>query len=116
VRAIELCDDVLRVNRSDAMAHRTRAVALSKLGRHGAARSGILRALEIEPRHWPNVYEAAVIANIAGFEEEGTARLQQAIRLGANVEDIKRDPEFANLAKTGRLQAIISGARSSPEP
>jgi tetratricopeptide (TPR) repeat protein len=116
LHAIELCDDVIRVNRNDGTAHRTRAVALAKLGRAEAARSAILRALEIEPQHWPNVYEAAVIANIAGFEEEAAARLQQAVRLGANVEDIKRDPEFANLAKTGRLQAIISGARSSPEP
>jgi tetratricopeptide (TPR) repeat protein len=114
-RTIELSDEVIRVNSNEATALRTRAVALAKLGRNGAARSAILRALEIEPQHWPNVYEAAVIANIAGAEDEAVARLQQAIRLGANVEDIKRDPEFANLAKTGRLQAIIAGARSSPE-
>ena len=115
VRAVELCDDILRINANDAEAHRTRAVALAKLGRDSAAREAILRALEIEPRRWSNVYEAGVIANIAGAEEEAVARLAQAIRLGASAEDIRRDPEFANLAKTGRLDAVISGARSTSE-
>jgi tetratricopeptide (TPR) repeat protein len=115
-RAAELCEDAIRVNPKDARAHRTRAVALAKLGENQAARSAILRALEVEPTRWSNVYEAGVIANIAGDEAEAVARLEQAIRLGASVEDIRRDPEFANLKKTGRLEAIISGVRSTPEP
>ena len=114
-RAVELCDNALRINNNDALAHRTRASALAKLGRHQQARAAILRALEIEPKRASSVYEAAVIANIAKADDEAGARLEQAIRLGYSVEDIKRDPEFANLAKTGRLQAIIAGARSSPE-
>ncbi|HYK02365.1 MAG TPA: protein kinase [Thermoanaerobaculia bacterium] len=114
-RAVDLCDDLIRVNRDDAELYRTRAVALAKLGRTDAARQAILRALEVEPRMPANVYEASVIANIAGSEEEAVARLEQAVRLGATVERIKRDPEFANLAKKGRLNAIISGARSAPE-
>jgi tetratricopeptide (TPR) repeat protein len=114
-RAAELCEDAIRVNPKDARAHRTRAVALAKLGERQAARSEILRALEVEPTRWSNVYEAGVIANIAGDEAEAIARLEQAIRLGASVEDMRRDPEFANLKKTGRLEAIISGARSTPE-
>ncbi|HEX8619638.1 MAG TPA: tetratricopeptide repeat protein, partial [Thermoanaerobaculia bacterium] len=113
-RSVELCDQALRVNPNDGQAHRTRAVSLAKLGQTQAARAAILRALEIEPRRWSNVYEASVIASAAGFEDEAVARLEQAIRLGASVEDIKRDPEFANLAKAGRLQAIISGVRSTP--
>jgi serine/threonine-protein kinase len=115
-RAVELCESAIRVNSKDAQAHRTRAVALAKLGQNQAARSAILRALEQESTRWSNVYEASVIANIAGDEDEAIARLEQAIRLGASVEDIRRDPEFANLKKTGRLEAIISGARSTPEP
>ncbi len=115
VRAIEISDEVLRVNRNDSQAHRTRASALAKLGRHREARAAILRALEIEPQRAANVYEAALIANIAHDEDEASVRLEQAIRLGYGIEDVKRDPEFANFAKTGRLQAIISGARSSAE-
>ncbi|HYO77398.1 MAG TPA: protein kinase [Thermoanaerobaculia bacterium] len=114
-RTLELCDDLLRVNRNDAEVQRTRAVAFAKLGNTAAARAAILRALEIEPRLSANAYEAAVIANLAGFEEEASARLQQAIRLGANIQNIRRDPEFANLAKGGRLDAIISDARSTSE-
>ncbi|HYO79186.1 MAG TPA: hypothetical protein VE010_22165, partial [Thermoanaerobaculia bacterium] len=85
------------------------------LGRHREARAAILRALEIEPQRASSIYEAAVIANAAKAEDEASARLEQAIRLGYSVEDVKRDPEFANLAKTGRLDAIVSGARSSPD-
>jgi tetratricopeptide (TPR) repeat protein len=115
-RAVELCESAIRVNSKDAQAHRTRAVALAKLGQTQAARAAILRALEQESTRWPNIYEASVIANIAGDEDEAIARLEQAIRLGASVEDIRRDPEFANFKKTGRLEAIISGARSTSEP
>ncbi len=115
-RAVELCESAIRVNSKDAQAHRTRAVALAKLGQTQAARASILRALEQEPTRSDNIYEASVIANIARDEDEAIARLEQAIRLGASVEDIRRDPEFANFKKTGRLEAIISGARSTSEP
>jgi tetratricopeptide (TPR) repeat protein len=115
LRAVDLSSNAIRVNRNDAQAYRTRASALAKLGQHRAARAAILRALEIEPQRSMNVYEAAVIANIAGEHDETRARLEQAIRLGYSVGDIQRDPEFANLAKSGRLSTIISGARSSPD-
>lgn len=115
LRAIEICDGVLRVNRNDSQAHRTRASALAKLGRHREARAAILRALELEPQHSANVYEAAIIANVAGDTDEASVRLEQAIRLEYSVQHVTRDPEFANFAKTGRLQSIISGARSSAE-
>ena len=114
-RAIDLADDAIRINRNDAPAHRTRAVALAKLGRQQPARASILRALEIEPQRDANAYEAAVIANIGGDEEEALARLEQALRFGANIHDIQRDPEFANLAKSGRLKGISDGVRSNPQ-
>ena len=57
------------------------------------------------------VYEAAVAANISGSEDDAAARLEQALRLGYNADDIERDPEFANLKKSGRLQRIVQAAR-----
>ncbi len=111
-RAIELCDAAIRINPNDARAYRTRASALAKLGRQREARTSILRALELQPKNAPNAYEAAVIAIIAGSEEEATARIEQALRLGYSPDDLLRDPEFAALKKSGRLQAIISGSRS----
>jgi serine/threonine-protein kinase len=114
-RALTLCDDTLRVNPGDARAHRTRACALAKVGRHREARAAILRALELEPKLATNAYEAAVIANIGSDEEETTARIEQALRLGYDAKDLQRDPEFAALRKSGRLDAIITGFRSNPE-
>ena len=111
-RAIELCDEAIRVNPSDAAAYRSRGSALAKVGRVREARAAILRALELEPRLESNVYEAAVIANIAGSEEEAISYLEQALRLGYNGGNILRDPEFANLKKSGRLQSVITGFRS----
>jgi tetratricopeptide (TPR) repeat protein len=113
-RAVQLCDDAIRVNPSDSRAYMSRASALAKLGRQRQAHASILRALELEPQYAANVYEAAVIANIGANEEETVARLEQALRLGYNPDDIQRDPEFANLRKSGRLQAIIAGYRSTP--
>ena len=114
-RAVELCDDSIRINPSDSSAYTSRASSLAKLGRHREARASILRALELAPRNASNVYEAAVVANLAGSEEDAIARLEQAVRLGYNSDDMLRDPEFANLRKSGRLQAIIAGTRSSPQ-
>ena len=112
-RAIELCDEEIRVNPSDAFAHAARAAALAKIGRVREGRTGILRALELAPSDPSYVYDAAVIANIAGVEDEAVARLEQAIRLGFTAASVKNDPEFANLQKSGRLQAIVQSPRSS---
>jgi tetratricopeptide (TPR) repeat protein len=112
-RAVDLADAAIRVNRNDSQAHRTRGSALAKLGDERGARAAILRALEVEPQRGANAYDAAVIANIAGDEEETLARIEQAIRFGYSVFDIERDPEFANLRKSGRLNSIIQAARSS---
>jgi tetratricopeptide (TPR) repeat protein len=112
-RAIELCDEAIRINPADSRAHVTRASALAKLGREREARASILRALEIEPQHASNVYEAATIANIGGSEDDALARIEQALRLGYNPDDMLRDPELANLKKSGRLQSVIAEHRSS---
>ncbi len=112
-RAVELCDEAIRINPADSRAHVTRASSLAKLGREREARAAILRALEIEPQHASNVYEAATIANIGGSEDDALARLEQALRLGYNPDDVLRDPEFANLKKNGRLDAVIAEHRSS---
>jgi len=113
-RAIELCDAAIRVNSSDANPHMERATSLAKLGRHREAHASILRALELEPQNTACAYEAAVIAQLGGSEEDAVARLEQALRLGYNADDMMRDPELANLRKSGRLQAIIAGFRSTP--
>ncbi|HEV7239584.1 MAG TPA: protein kinase [Thermoanaerobaculia bacterium] len=115
LHTIELCDDSIRVNPNESRAYMARASALAKLGRHREARTSILRALELDPQYAANIYEAAVIANLGGSEEDAVARLEQALRLGYSPDDMMRDPELANLRKSGRLQAIIAGYRSTPK-
>jgi tetratricopeptide (TPR) repeat protein/TolB-like protein len=105
-QSIELSTKAIDVNSGDGLAHLCLAVSLAKSGQQAKARSVLLRALELEPRNPAFVYDAAVIASIAGDEDEALARLQQAVRLGYNASDIARDPEFANLKKRGRLQSI----------
>jgi serine/threonine-protein kinase len=105
-RAVSVCDDAIAVNAADAAAYASRGSALAKLGRRREANASILRALELEPRDADYLYEAAVIANIAGDEDESLARIEQALRFGANRTHLQRDPEFANLAKSGRLSAV----------
>jgi serine/threonine protein kinase/tetratricopeptide (TPR) repeat protein len=114
LRAIALCDRDINLNPSDARAHRTRASALAKVGRVKEARGAIVRAFELAPQSASNAYEAAVIANIAGEEDEAMTRLEQALRLGYTPDDILRDPEFGNLRKPDRLTPIVTAARSRP--
>ena len=109
-RAIVLCDEVIAVNPAEVNAYSSKAAALAKLGHSAQARSAILRALELEPRNAILAYEAACVSNIGGSEDETIARLSQALRLGFTPADIEHDPEFANLRKGGRLQALIASS------
>jgi tetratricopeptide (TPR) repeat protein len=111
-RAIELCEETLRVNPADAYAHCSLAVALAKTGHTDRARRIILRALELEPKDPAMAYEAAVIASIAGSEEDALARLEQSLRLGYGASEIERDPQFEKMRKSGTLDAIIQRSRS----
>jgi tetratricopeptide (TPR) repeat protein len=110
-RTIELCEQAIRVNPGEVNAHTWMAAALAKTGHTDRARREIIKALELEPRNVQAVYEAAVAANISGSEDDAAARLEQALSLGYNADDIQRDPEFANLKKSGRLQRIVQAAR-----
>ncbi len=114
-RSIALSEDAIRVNPSEALAYSSMASALAKLGRHREARAAMLRALEIDPRNASHVYEAAVIANIAGAHDDAVSRLEQVVRLGYNPVDVARDPEFANLLKSGRLDPIVRGSGSDQQ-
>ncbi|MFL6247333.1 MAG: protein kinase domain-containing protein [Thermoanaerobaculia bacterium] len=108
-RAIELCTETIRVNPADATAHCSLAVALAKTGQTERARRTILRALELEPQNAVIAYEAAVIASIAGSDNDALARIEQSLRLGYSKSDIERDPQFAELKKNGRLDAVVQG-------
>ncbi|MDQ3281421.1 MAG: protein kinase [Acidobacteriota bacterium] len=112
-RAIKFCDNATQVNAADAAAYTSRASALAKLNRVREARASMMRALELEPRDASTIYEAAVVANIAGDDDEALARIEQAIRFGANPSDFDHDPEFANLRKDGRLAAVVHSPRAS---
>ncbi|MDP9191263.1 MAG: protein kinase [Acidobacteriota bacterium] len=113
-KAIGFCDEAIRVNSADAFAHALKGGALAKLGRERQARAAILRALELEPKDPTLAYEAALIANLSGSEEEAATRLAQSLRLGFNPSDAEHDPEFANMKKSGTLQAVIRDFRSTP--
>ena len=106
-KAISLSEDVIRVNASDALAHAVQAGALAKLGQTQRARMAVIRALELEPRDPALVYEAALVANLSGAEDEAVARVAQAVRLGFNAADVKRDPEFRNLMNSGKLAPVL---------
>jgi tetratricopeptide (TPR) repeat protein/TolB-like protein len=106
-KAIALSEQAITVNSSDALAHAVMAGALAKLGEQQRARNAVIRALELEPRDPALVYEAALVANLSGAEDEAIARLSQAVRLGFSTADIALDPEFANLRKSGRLAAVL---------
>jgi serine/threonine-protein kinase len=112
-RTVELCDDALRVDATDARIHISRAVSLARIGRAREARAAIIHAIELEPQHSAGVYQAAVIANLAGDADGAVARLQQAVCMDYRPDDILRDPEFANLRKSGRLQ-VIAALRCTP--
>lgn len=96
-RAIELAERELALDPRSASTHAQLGVALAKRGRISEARAHSAKAVSLDPEDPTVRYEQAVVANLGGDYSQATSLLRSLIDEGWGLEQIKTDPELANL-------------------
>jgi serine/threonine-protein kinase len=106
-RAIALARERLATNPKDADALNTLGLCLAKTGRPAEGLAEIRKALEIEPGNPDYFYDAAIVSNLMGKDEDAIGWLRQAVDGGFGVRQIESEPEFRNLRKTPAYQKVF---------
>jgi tetratricopeptide (TPR) repeat protein len=106
-RAIALAHDELKTNAKDAYVRARLAELLAKRGRARESREQIELALQNDRTDMRVVYCAAVIAAVQGRQDEAARSLGEALRLGYSKDEIRLDPEFAQLRRTDAFQRLL---------
>jgi TolB-like protein/Flp pilus assembly protein TadD/DNA-binding winged helix-turn-helix (wHTH) protein len=107
-KAIELAENVLRLNPSDANATALLAHYYANLGESERARQLVARALKLSPQSMYVCYDAAVTNVSLGEADEALAAIERAVELGYPVELLSVDAGLAPLMETDRFRALIA--------
>ena len=111
-KAVQLAQGELKVNPDDAAAHAALAVCDAKLGRIDAARRHVERALELEPANPDHLLYAAIVAGIAGKQEESLDWIRKAVKAGLGAAQFDREPELRNVRKLPGFAQEVASAKS----
>ena len=96
-RAILLARSELQINGRNSSALARLAVCLARTGQVPDAQGEIRKAVELAPGDPRVLYDAAIVASIAGDQREALGWIGRAVTAGCGVLQIRREPEFARL-------------------
>ena len=96
-KAAQLAERELSINPKNAAAHSTLATCYAKLGRFEPAREHLEAAVGLEPGNPDRLFDAAIVANLAGNREEALDWIRRAVAAGVAAAQVQKEPEFANL-------------------
>ncbi|HVF60682.1 MAG TPA: protein kinase [Thermoanaerobaculia bacterium] len=108
-RAIALAREELRVNPQDGVVHSVLALCLAKTGDDAAAERHVRAALASAPDSPELLYNAALVAGLAGRRAEALRLLGRAAEGGYSRALIASEPELAGLRGEAAFQAIVRG-------
>jgi len=109
--ALRLLDDEIRGRPEDPALQSQRALYLAK---HGDTRAALdaaearIRQKEANPQ---NLYWLALAFEISGSRAKSLSALEQAIRKGYSVGEVKADPELASLRRDVQYQRMMVAVR-----
>ena len=107
-RAVELCEEQLRVNPNSAPTLAALAVSEAKLSRFDSARRHAEQAIERAPTDPDILYKKAAVCALAGDKQAALAALELAIRHGYS-RALARDDEDLRLLKGSReLERLLA--------
>jgi serine/threonine-protein kinase len=111
-QAIGLGEGALRGDPGNVSAQRALVRSYAKTGRIALARRYLGQALALDPQNPESLYQAAVVANLAGEREEALRFLKRAVERGFGRALIARDPELANLRGEKGFREAVQGAEA----
>lgn len=106
-RAVELAEEQLAINPSDALVLQDVARYYALVGDSEAARSSISKALRLAPTDIYVLRSAAVVHTVLGESEEALEALLAAIAAGDSRAEIRVEPMFAALRADARLRDAL---------
>jgi len=107
-QAIELAEEALRVNPSEADVTAMLAHYYANTGEPERARELVARALELAPENMYVLYDAAVTHVSLGETEHALAAIERAVEQGYPVELLSVDAGLAPLMETEQFASLIA--------
>lgn len=115
-RAIELTDKQLEINPRDPVLLASVAVWRAKLGETKAALAGITQALEYSHGSGSLTFASALVYELCGQRDRALAALKAALEAGYSAEEIRNEPELANLRRDPRYAKLAGQQVSGVSP
>jgi Flp pilus assembly protein TadD/TolB-like protein len=106
-RAIRLARSALEVNPREASAHARLAVCLARTGDGSGAKEEIGRALALSPQDPRVLYNAAIVASLAGDPGRAIDWIGRAVEAGCGLQQIRREPQFASFRKDQKFEQAL---------
>jgi tetratricopeptide (TPR) repeat protein/tRNA A-37 threonylcarbamoyl transferase component Bud32 len=97
LRAVGVCESLLRVNPADAEALSLLALYEAKLERHTDARRHLAAAIDLRPNDPDVLYRKAVVYMLSGETVEAMSALEAALKHGFSPDLARRDADLAPL-------------------
>jgi len=107
--ARSLALEALRVNEKDARTLSRLAAFEAKLGMMADAADHAAQAVSIAPRDPDVRYKQAVVASLAGRDDDALRTLKEALALGYQAADAKADYDLAAIRESAQFAQIIAG-------
>src|SRR5262249_21738038 len=111
-RAVTLADQARSVNNKDVSEYLTLAVSQAKIGDLAGSRAPLAKALELSPEDPNTLYQAAVLANLAGKTGDAVRWIAKAREKGLGKQQFERDPELQNLRKLPEFREAINAEKA----
>jgi tetratricopeptide (TPR) repeat protein len=112
-RAIALAREELRVNPQNPVTHSYLALCLAKTGLPNEARDHAEKALAIAPENPEFLYNAAIVAHLAGRHEDTLKWIRSAAERGYGRALIAREPEFSSLRNNPVFRELVKPVATS---
>jgi serine/threonine protein kinase/tetratricopeptide (TPR) repeat protein/TolB-like protein len=112
MRAIELAEPQLAVNRKDAPLRASLAVYWAKLGNKEKALAEIAGALRLAPSNVNILFRAALAYELTGLRDRALKALQAAMQGGYSTEEVRKAPHLSELRRDPRYRQMVAGMSS----
>jgi predicted Zn-dependent protease len=110
-KAVSLAEDQLAINPKNIRLRRNYALYLAKLDRKQEARKQIERAVAEKPQDVDVLFMAARVFSLLNDRENALLSLKGCVRLGYSTDEIRREPDLANVRTDARFESLLKEAR-----